>query len=73
MKDCSLIIRAKNGVLQFDGDQIGIEGLAIIAGYLQILIGRESLKSGTEMEEIKNNLLDIHLAAIAVIEADDTS
>lgn len=73
MKDCSLIIKVVDGVIQFDGDQIGIEGLAVIVGYLQILIGRESLKNRIDIEDIKNNLLDIHLAAIAVIETDDTS
>lgn len=68
MKDCSLVIKVSNDVVRFEGQNISIEELAAVSGFLQVFIGTEGLKRGLDMDEVKNNMLDIHLAAMETIE-----
>lgn len=68
MKDCSLVIKVSNNVVSFEGQNISIEELAAVSGFLQVFIGTEGLKRGLDMDEVKNNMLDIHLAAMETIE-----
>lgn len=68
MKDCSLVIKVSNDVVSFEGQNISIEELAAVSGFLQVFIGTEGLKRGVDMDEVKNNMLDIHLAAMETIE-----
>lgn len=68
MKDCSLVIKVSNDVVSFEGQNISIEELAAVSGFLQVFIGTEGLKRGLDMDEVKNNMLDIHLAAMETIE-----
>lgn len=39
-----------------------------MSGFLQVFIGTEGMKRGLDMDEVKNNMLDIHLAAMETIE-----
>lgn len=68
MKDCSLVIKVSNDVVSFEGQNISIEELAAVSGFLQVFIGTEGMKRGLDMDEVKNNMLDIHLAAMETIE-----
>lgn len=68
MKDCSLVIKVSNDVVSFEGQNISIEELAAVSGFLQVFIGTEGLKRGLDMDEVKNNMLDIHLAAMETLE-----
>ena len=58
----------KRQVVSFEGQNISIEELAAVSGFLQVFIGTEGMKRGLDMDEVKNNMLDIHLAAMETIE-----
>ncbi|MDO4307471.1 MAG: hypothetical protein Q4C77_11590 [Eubacteriales bacterium] len=68
MKDCRLVIMVSDDVVSFEGQNISIEELAAVSGFLQVFIGTEGLKRGLDMDDVKNNMLDIHLAAMETIE-----
>lgn len=68
MRDCMLTITVRRDEVNFDGRDISIEELAQIAGFLQVFVGREGLTHGLDMDDVKNNLLDIHLAAMEALE-----
>ena len=68
MKECRLVITVSDDVVSFEGQNISIEELAAVSGFLQVFIGTEGLKRGLDMDEVKNNMLDIHLAAMETIE-----
>ena len=68
MKDCRLVITVSDDVVSFEGQNIRIEELAAVSGFLQVFIGTEGMKRGLDMDEVKNNMLDIHLAAMETIE-----
>lgn len=68
MKDCRLVITVSDDVVSFEGQNISIEELAAVSGFLQVFIGTEGMKRGLDMNEVKNNMLDIHLAAMETIE-----
>ena len=68
MKDCRLVITVSDDVVSFEGQNISIEELAAVSWFLQVFIGTEGMKRGLDMDEVKNNMLDIHLAAMETIE-----
>lgn len=68
MKDCRLVITVSDDVVSFEGQNISIEELAAVSGFLQVFIGTEGMKRVLDMDEVKNNMLDIHLAAMETIE-----
>lgn len=68
MKDCRLVITVSDDVVSFEGQNISIEELAAVSGFLQVFIGTEGMKRGLDMDEVKNNMLDIHLAAMETLE-----
>lgn len=68
MKDCRLVITVSDDVVSFEGQNISIEELAAVSGFLQVFVGTEGMKRGLDMDEVKNNMLDIHLAAMETIE-----
>ena len=63
MRDCKLIVTVRDDKVNFEGQDISVEELAQIAGFLQVFVGMEGLKRGLDMDDVKNNMLDIHLAA----------
>ena len=68
MKDCKLIVTVRDDKVNFEGQDISVEELAQIAGFLQVFVGMEGLKRGLDMDDVKNNMLDIHLAAMEALE-----
>lgn len=68
MRDCKLIVTVVDDVVNMDGVDISVEELAQIAGFIQVFVGIEGLKRGLDMDDVKNNMLDIHLAAMETIE-----
>lgn len=68
MRDCKLIVTVRDDKVNFEGQDISIEELAAVSGFLQVFIGTEGMKRGLDMDEVKNNMLDIHLAAMETIE-----
>lgn len=68
MQDCKLIVTVRNDKVNFEGQNISVEELAQIAGFLQVFVGMEGLKRGLDMDDVKNNMLDIHLASMETLE-----
>lgn len=68
MRDCKLIVTVVDDVVNMDGVDISVEDLAYLAGFLQVFVGIEGLKRGLDMDDVKNNMLDIHLSAMETIE-----
>lgn len=64
MRDCRLIITVRDDKIRLDSQDASIVELAGIAGYLQVIVGMEGLQRGLDMDDVKNNMLDIHLAAM---------
>lgn len=68
MQDCKLIVTVMDDVVNFEGQDISVEELAKIAGFIQVFVGMEGLKRGLDMDDVKNNMLDIHLASMETLE-----
>lgn len=68
MRDCKLIVTVRDDKVNFEGQDISVEELAQISGFLQVFVGMEGLKRGLDMDDVKNNMLDIHLAAMETLE-----
>lgn len=68
MRDCKLIVTVRNDKVNFEGQNISVEELAQITGFLQVFVGMEGLKRGLDMDDVKNNMLDIHLASMETLE-----
>ncbi len=69
MEDCSLLITVRSDQIHFEGQDVSLEGLANMAGFLQVFAGRESIQHGLDIDDIKDHMLDIHLAAMEAVEA----
>lgn len=56
-RDCKLIVTVRDDKVNFEGQDISVEELAQIAGFLQVFVGMEGLKRGLDMDDVKNNML----------------
>ena len=68
MKDCRVTLVVKDNKVNMVGEDISMIELAEMCGALQILTGIRALKLGADIEEVKDNLLDVHLAAMRIVE-----
>lgn len=68
MQDCDLTIMVRDDVMKIEGHGFSIEELAKMVGFLQVIVGMEGLKHGLDMDDVKNTMLDIHLAAMETLE-----
>lgn len=68
MKDCSLTLTVRDGKVKMDGRGVSVVELAELSGILQILAGEAAMARGVGLDEVKDNMLDIHLAAMAQAE-----
>lgn len=48
MRDCKLIVTVRDDKVNFEGQDISVEELAQIAGFLQVFVGMEGLKRGLD-------------------------
>lgn len=49
-------------------ENVSVVELAALSGYLQILVGQAAIARGMDIEDIKNNLLDIYLESMNSLE-----
>lgn len=68
MKDCRLTITVKNDDIRCKMENVSVVELATLSGYLQILVGQAAIARGMDIEDIKNNLLDIYLESMNSLE-----
>ncbi len=64
MRDCRLILEARDGKILIQAEETGMVELAEMCGCLEQTIGWAAYQGGVPLEDIKNNMLDIHLAAM---------
>ena len=68
MKDCRVTLAVKDNKVNLEGEDISMVELAQMCGALQVITGLRALALGTDIEDVKDNLLDVHLASMRVIE-----
>lgn len=68
MKNCRLMITVKDEQVGIEGEDISLMELVELCGVLQVTAGTAALKRGMDMEDVKNNMLDVHLAAMCMLE-----
>lgn len=64
MTDCKLILEAKDGKILIRAENTGILEMAEMCGVLEQTVGLAAYHGGMPLEDIKSNMLDIHLAAM---------
>lgn len=67
MQDCKLILEVKNDKVLFQAEHIDMVELATMCGALQQLMGLEAYRRGKSLDDIKDNMLDIHLASMEAL------
>lgn len=68
MKDCKLVITVRGDAIDCEMENISMVEIATLAGYLQLLTGQEGVARGVDIEDIKSNMLDVHLEAMETLE-----
>ena len=68
MKDCRLTIMVRNDDIRCEMENISMVELATLSGYLQMLVGQEAIARCVDIEEVKTNLLDVHLESMISLE-----
>lgn len=63
-KNCKLTLEIKDGKVLTSAEFVDMIDLATMCGALQLLMGMEAYQRGKSLDDIKNNMLDIHLAAM---------
>lgn len=67
MRNCRVVITVSNDVVNIEGEDISVEELATLSGFLQVFVGTEGLKRGLDIDDVKDNMLDIHFAAMETV------
>lgn len=52
------------GGVHVSSKRVSMETFVVLSGALQQFVGMEALRRGADMEEIRDHLLDVHLAAM---------
>lgn len=68
MKDCKMVITVRGDAIDCEMENISMVEIATLAGYLQLLTGHEAISRGVDIEDIKSNMLDVHLEAMETLE-----
>ena len=67
MQDCRITIEIKEDKVLVNAEQVDMVELATMCGALEQIMGKEALKRGMDIEDVKGNMLDIHLAAMQML------
>lgn len=65
--NCKLVISVLNGKVDIAAENVSQVDLAEICGVLQVFVGQEAIKRGMNIEDVKDNMLDLHLAAMETL------
>ncbi len=68
MKDCKVTLTVKDDMVNLEGRNISMVELTELCGILQVMTGVRALVLGSSLDDVKDNLLDVHLAAMRVVE-----
>lgn len=64
MKNCKLIMEIRDRKVLIKASEIDMVQLATMCGALEHFMGLEALKHGKTLDDVKDSMLDIHLAAM---------
>ena len=68
MQSCRLLMEMKNEEVFLHTENVGMVEFATLCGALEQFCGMKALKNGNELDDVKLNMLDIHLAAMKSLE-----
>lgn len=63
-KNCKLLLEIKDGRVLTQAEFVDMIDLATMCGALQLLMGLEAVSRGKSLDDVRDNMLDIHLAAM---------
>lgn len=64
MEDCRLVATVRNGRVDFQGFDTGMEELTNISGYLQRLIAERAVACGMSVDDVRDAMWDVYTAAM---------
>lgn len=64
MQDCRLVLTVKDGKVGVQGETLSLVELAGLCGVLQVIAGTDALNRGMDIDDVKSNMLDVHLEAM---------
>lgn len=68
MEDCRVVLTVKDGKVSMEGERISMVDLAGLCGVLQVLTGTRAMALGMDLDDMKDNMLGVHLDAMRTIE-----
>lgn len=66
-KESRLLIVLKEGKVEFQAENTDMVELATMCGSLEQLMGVEAIRRGKSLDDVKDSMLDIHLAAMQTL------
>lgn len=66
-KESRLLIVLKEGKVEFQTENTDMVELATMCGALEQLMGVEAIRRGKSLDDVKDSMLDIHLAAMQTL------
>ena len=64
MNNCRLVLEMRNNEVAMQAEHMDMAELAIMCGILEQLVGMAAFHRGISVDDIKDNMLDIHLSAM---------
>lgn len=64
MKDCRIVMEIKDDKVNIEREYGGIAELVFVSGALQQIIGLDAVKHGVSLDDVKDNMLELHLKAM---------
>lgn len=68
MNDCKLILEIKDGQILVQAENTSLVELAFMCGALEQITGLEAFGRGKPLDDIKSDMLGIHLEAMDTME-----
>lgn len=68
MKDCKLVMAVREGRVELQAEHVSLMELTELCGILQVLAGQTAMERGIGLDDVKDNMLDIYLAAMQQLE-----
>ena len=67
MRDGRLVMEVKNDAVTIGGEHIGIAEASVLYGMYGQYIGMQAVRLGSTLDQVKDTLLDVHLAAMQLL------
>ncbi|MDE6232507.1 MAG: hypothetical protein K2M60_04065 [Lachnospiraceae bacterium] len=67
MNECKLILEIKNDEVLVRSENTDMTELAVMCGAIEQIMGLAAFRRGVSLDDIKSNMLDIHLEAMQTL------